>query len=43
MQIVLKIDTDKSIALDVKASDTIADVQGKIQVEEDVPPEKQRL
>ena len=43
MQIVVKIDTDKSIAHDVKAEDTIAKVQIKIQAEEGIPPEKQRL
>ena len=43
MEIVVKIGTDKSISLDVKAEDTIANVQIKIQADEGISPEKQRL
>ena len=43
MEIVVKIGTDKSITLVVKAWDTIASVQAKIQDSEGIPAEKQRL
>jgi ubiquitin len=43
MEIVVKIGTDKSITLVVKASDTIASVQAKIYGQEGTPSEKQRL
>ena len=43
MEIVVKIGTDKSITLVVKASDTIASVQANIHGQEGTHLEKQRL
>lgn len=43
MDINVKISADKTISLKVQASDTVEDVKKKIEAEEKIPVDRQRL